>query len=101
MEEVKSRLQSQFGRAPTLVEWAEGVGLSCQALQKQLRSGNSSRERLINANLRMVVYIAKHYRGRGLGLQDLLQVAFEILQAFVPAARAVLTLKFFFICFSW
>ncbi|XP_028776034.1 RNA polymerase sigma factor sigF, chloroplastic [Neltuma alba] len=73
LEGVKHRLQSQFGREPTLAEWADGVGLSRQALQLQLYSGNSSREKLIYANLRMVVHIAKHYHGRGLSFQDLLQ----------------------------
>ncbi|KAL6277666.1 hypothetical protein ACE6H2_021267 [Prunus campanulata] len=73
LEEVKSRLQTQFGREPTLIEWAEAVGISCQILKSQLRSGTSSREKLIYANLRMVVHIAKQYQGRGLGLQDLMQ----------------------------
>ncbi|KAB2035084.1 hypothetical protein ES319_D04G127700v1 [Gossypium barbadense] len=69
----KSKLQSQFGREPTLVEWAEAMGLSCSALQAELQSGKRSREKLIHANLRMVVHIAKQYQGRGLSLQDLLQ----------------------------
>ncbi|XP_022767317.1 RNA polymerase sigma factor sigF, chloroplastic isoform X2 [Durio zibethinus] len=71
---VKTRLQSQFGREPTLVEWAEAMGLSCSALQAELQSGKRSREKLINANLLLVVHIAKQYQGRGLSLQDLLQV---------------------------
>lgn len=75
LKEVKIKLQSQFGREPTLAEWAVGVGLSCHALQTQLHSGNRSKEKLVNANLRLVVYVAKYYQGRGLGLQDLLQVA--------------------------
>ncbi|XP_027071211.2 RNA polymerase sigma factor sigF, chloroplastic [Coffea eugenioides] len=74
LEEVKSRLQSQFNREPTLVEWAEAAGLSCRALQTQLHSGNRSREKLIYANHRMVVHIARQYMGRGLSVQDLLQV---------------------------
>ncbi|KAK9920941.1 hypothetical protein M0R45_029478 [Rubus argutus] len=53
LEAVKSRLQSQYGHEPTLVEWAEAVGISCQMLQSQLRSGTISREKLIYANLRM------------------------------------------------
>ncbi|XP_061345786.1 RNA polymerase sigma factor sigF, chloroplastic-like isoform X2 [Gastrolobium bilobum] len=73
LEEVKIKLQSQFGREPTLAEWADGVGLSCHALQTQLHCGNRSKEKLIHANLRMVFHIAKHYQGRGLSLQDLLQ----------------------------
>ncbi|KAJ8754178.1 hypothetical protein K2173_002077 [Erythroxylum novogranatense] len=73
LEAVKSKLQSHFGREPTLVEWAEAVELNCMVLQSRIRSGNRSREKLIHANLRMVVHIAKRYQGRGVGLQDLLQ----------------------------
>ncbi|KAI3447576.1 hypothetical protein Pfo_004241 [Paulownia fortunei] len=73
LQEVRCRLQTQFSREPTLVEWAAAIGISCQALQSQLHCGNSSREKLIYANFRMVVHIAKHYQGRGLSLQDLLQ----------------------------
>lgn len=74
LDNVKVRLQSQFGREPTLVEWAEALGLTCQRLQSQLNAFQISREKLINANLRMVVHIAKQYQGRGLSLHDLLQV---------------------------
>ncbi|XP_016487689.1 RNA polymerase sigma factor sigF, chloroplastic [Nicotiana tabacum] len=73
LQEVKHRLQTQFDREPTLIEWAEAAGLTSRELQSQLRSGKSSRDKLINANLRMVVHIAKQYQGRGLSLQDLLQ----------------------------
>ncbi|TKY62134.1 RNA polymerase sigma factor sigF [Spatholobus suberectus] len=73
LEEVKIRLQSQLRREPTLAEWADVAGLSCYALQTQLHCGNRSKEKLFHANLRMVVHIAKHYQGRGLSLQDLLQ----------------------------
>ncbi|KAF5773102.1 putative RNA polymerase sigma factor, region 3/4, RNA polymerase sigma factor, region 2 [Helianthus annuus] len=73
LEEVRCRLHTQYGREPTLVEWAEAASLNCQDLKSQVHLGNSSREKLICANLRMVVYIAKQYRGRGLDLQDLLQ----------------------------
>lgn len=73
LEEVKSRLCSQFSREPTPVEWGTAVGLSSQQLQSQLREGHSSREKLIHANYRLVVHIAKQYQGRGVNLQDLLQ----------------------------
>lgn len=71
---MKSKLETQFGREPTLIEWAEAVELNCRDLQSELQSGNISREKLINANLRLVVHVAKQYQGRGLNLQDLLQV---------------------------
>lgn len=86
LEEVRSRLQSQFEHEPTLVEWASAVGLSCPDLKFQLHCGNKSREKLINANLRMVVHIAKKYQGCGLNLQDLLQVRLgkKMLLCFCP-----------------
>ncbi|WCJ34480.1 RNA polymerase sigma factor sigF chloroplastic [Euphorbia peplus] len=73
LEKVKGKLESQFGREPTFIEWADATGLSYTVLQSQLQSGNSSREKLITSNLRMVVHIAKQYQNRGLSLSDLLQ----------------------------
>ncbi|KAJ4979903.1 hypothetical protein NE237_010683 [Protea cynaroides] len=90
LEEVKQGLQSQFGRQPTMVEWAEAVGMSCQVLQSRIISGNRSRERMIFGNLRMVVHVAKQYQGRGLSLQDLLQEGSigltKSLEKFIPRA---------------
>ncbi|GAU44918.1 hypothetical protein TSUD_25810 [Trifolium subterraneum] len=73
LEELKTSLQSQFGREPTIAEWAEGAGLNIRKLKAQLRCGNRSREKLIQTNVRMVHYVAKSYQGRGLSLEDLLQ----------------------------
>ncbi|XP_068645990.1 RNA polymerase sigma factor sigF, chloroplastic isoform X2 [Aristolochia californica] len=74
LEEVKGKLRAQFGHEPTLVEWAEAVGMSCRALQACMNSGNNSREKMIYANFRLVVHVAKKYQGSGLGIHDLLQV---------------------------
>ncbi|XP_038979558.1 RNA polymerase sigma factor sigF, chloroplastic isoform X2 [Phoenix dactylifera] len=73
LEEVQQRLRLQFDREPTLSEWAQAVGMSCQALQCCLSSGKRSREKMINANLRLVVHVAKQYEGKGLNILDLLQ----------------------------
>ncbi|XP_042512732.1 RNA polymerase sigma factor sigF, chloroplastic [Macadamia integrifolia] len=90
LEKVKQRLQSQFERQPTLVEWAEAVGMSSQVLQSHIILGNKSREKMIFANLRMVVHVAKQYLGRGLSLQDLLQEGsmglMKSLEKFIPRA---------------
>lgn len=75
---MKSRLQSEVDREPTMAEWASAAGLSCQALKWQVHCGISSRERIIYANSRMVVHIAKKYCGRGLNLEDLLQVTQKV-----------------------
>ncbi|MCL7043115.1 hypothetical protein MKW94_021176 [Papaver nudicaule] len=73
LEEVKQKLQSQFDREPTVVEWAEAVGMSCGTLQLHLHLGHRSREKMIYSNFRMVVHVAKNYQGKGMNLQDLLQ----------------------------
>ncbi|KAF3784148.1 RNA polymerase sigma factor [Nymphaea thermarum] len=73
LEELKQQLHLQSGRVPTLVEWAEAVGTSCHVLQSRLHLGMKSRDKMIYANLRLVVYIAKSYQGMGISLQDLLQ----------------------------
>ena len=41
--------------------------------QRELRRGRQARERMIQANLRLVVTVAKTYQGRGLDLMDLVQ----------------------------
>ncbi|KAJ8510743.1 hypothetical protein OPV22_001177 [Ensete ventricosum] len=73
LEEVKERLESQSDREPTLAEWAQVVGMSCQDLQSCLSSGRRSREKMIYANFRLVVHVARQYEGKGLNIQDLLQ----------------------------
>ncbi|WOK98981.1 RNA polymerase sigma factor sigF, chloroplastic [Canna indica] len=73
LEEVQQKFQVQFNREPTLTEWAEAVGMSCQTLHSCLSAGRRSREKMIYANFRLVVHLARQYEGRGLELQDLLQ----------------------------
>ena len=41
--------------------------------KRELRRGSRARERMIQANLRLVVTVAKTYQGRGLDLMDLVQ----------------------------
>nr|CAD1843844.1 unnamed protein product [Ananas comosus var. bracteatus] len=87
LEGVKQRLELQFGREPTLAEWARSVGMSCQVLQTCLCSGRRSREKIIYANFRLVIHVAKQYEGKGLSLQDLLQENVFGLLRKVKAAR--------------
>lgn len=79
LEEVKTTLHFQFSREPTMIEWAEAVGMTCRDLQSCIDSGNRCRERMILANFRLVVHVAKHYQKKGLSLQDLLQVKFRLM----------------------
>ncbi|MFN9636167.1 MAG: RNA polymerase sigma factor, RpoD/SigA family [Synechococcaceae cyanobacterium] len=53
--------------------WAERVGLSLADLRRALHRGRRAKERMIQANLRLVVAVAKKYQQRGMELLDLVQ----------------------------
>ena len=53
--------------------WADEVGLEAKELQRRLREGRRARDRMIQANLRLVVAVAKKYQQRGMELLDLVQ----------------------------
>jgi RNA polymerase nonessential primary-like sigma factor len=53
--------------------WAERAGLSLADLRRALHRGRRAKERMIQANLRLVVAVAKKYQRRGLELLDLVQ----------------------------
>lgn len=74
LEEVQQRLQVQLNHEPTLAEWAQSVGMSCDVLRSLISSGRRSRDKMIYANFRLVVHLARQYEGKGLKFRDLLQV---------------------------
>ena len=43
----------------------------CEAMRRGGKEGGVASEKLISANLRFVISVAKHYQGRGLDLEDL------------------------------
>ncbi len=93
--EVHDRLVSQLGHRPSLERWAKeaGVavcdlkpismagkrswaalaGLTLEELELIYSEGVRAKEHMINANLRLVVSVAKKYQNRGLELLDLIQ----------------------------
>jgi RNA polymerase nonessential primary-like sigma factor len=69
----RDTLTQQLGREVTEAEWAEQVGLTTKALQLAIRESDRAKRRLVEANLRLVVSIAKKYQRLNMDLLDLLQ----------------------------
>ena len=70
---AKKTLAQQLHREPTPQEWAFLVHQSEAELTETLARGQQAKCQMIEANLRLVVAIAKRYRERGVDFQDLIQ----------------------------
>jgi RNA polymerase nonessential primary-like sigma factor len=93
--EVRDRLTANLGHRPSLERWAreagiefvnlkpnisagkaayaESIGWSVSELDRVMKEGMRAKEHMIQANLRLVVSVAKKYQNRGLELLDLIQ----------------------------
>ena len=74
LEEQREELKIRAGgEEPSDAELAAAAGISAQQLKKRLRSGQRAKERMVAANLRLVVSVAKKYTKRNMELLDLIQ----------------------------
>jgi RNA polymerase sigma factor (sigma-70 family) len=69
LDRIRKQLTKELGRPPTNREWNAATDIPLLAFQV----GQRAKKRLINANLRLVVSIAKRYLNRGVEFQDLIQ----------------------------
>ncbi|MEB3361099.1 MAG: sigma-70 family RNA polymerase sigma factor [Synechococcaceae cyanobacterium] len=74
LEEAAEELTLRSGGSPPCLEaWGAAVKLTPAALRRRLRQGQRARERMVAANLRLVVTIARKYIHSQLELDDLIQ----------------------------
>jgi RNA polymerase nonessential primary-like sigma factor len=71
--ELKDKLASQLDREPTQAEWAAEAKMTEGQLRQTLHLGKRAKQKMIEANLRLVVAIAKKYQKRNLEFLDLIQ----------------------------
>ena len=73
-EHVKISLREKLRREPTSSEWTAACKVSdVKKFRSILHNARRAKERMVAANLRLVVSIAKRYVNRGMSLQDLIQ----------------------------
>jgi RNA polymerase nonessential primary-like sigma factor len=71
--EKKDEITNQLEREPSLREWADKVQLGEDELNRIVAQGNRAKRKMIEANLRLVVAIAKKYQKRNMEFLDLIQ----------------------------
>lgn len=73
LEKLKAELAEHQDQEPSIREWAKAANITQKELKRQLHFGAQAKQKMVEANLRLVVSVAKKYIKRNMDLLDLIQ----------------------------